>query len=169
MIYSVLILLFLRKTYFGRKSCLWSNGFTKYCHYLIVIACHSNPGFYISLNDLFICGNSSGVECNFYFYFQFMILLLSHTSSTGTSDHLFCCRRCARPWESKHEQEVSVLKQLIVSSVCLAVGVHGEAEAAGVGWVGNEDWEVKGGSYRAALVWLMRDNAQGALRVQRVK
>ena len=63
---------------------IWRNGFTKYCHYLIVIACHSNPGFYISLNDLFICGNSSGVECNFYFYFQFMILLLSHTSSTGT-------------------------------------------------------------------------------------
>lgn len=91
-----------------------------------------------------------------------MILLLSHTSLTGyILSHLFCCRRCARPWESKHEQEVSVLKQLIVSSVCLAVGVGGEAAAAGVGWVGNEDWEVKGGSYRAALVWLMRDNARG--------
>lgn len=129
---------FLKKNLLWLQIMLMKQWVIKHCHYLIVMACHSNPGLYIPLNDSFICGNSSGVECNFYFYFQFMILLLSHTSSTGTSDHLFCCRRCPRPWESKHEQEVSVLKQLIVSSVCLAVGVGGEAEA-GVGRVGSED------------------------------
>ena len=50
--------------------------------------------------------------------------------------------------------------------MCLAVEVGGEAEA-GVGWVGSEDTERLKGSYSAAIMWVMRDNAQGALRVHR--
>lgn len=75
-----MILFFLRKPTLVGCMLMKQWIYQKYCHYLTVMTHHSNPWNLYALEwlTLLICGNSSEVECNFYFYFQFMILLFSH-------------------------------------------------------------------------------------------